>query len=165
MTKKTKGPAEAATSPSQSSNQSPQGSQNMTVDITGDQKTPDATSIVFRADAFVNHSMDELKACFEAFSHARNALTGIVNQPRFSIQEREAYNNAGNTVEEVIEFMNGVETLIYETALAARPATIHARTSRAWLLLRAEASYADDVAQFANLVQSLATDLEIGGVQ
>ncbi len=165
MTKKAKGSAEAATSkPSQV--QSPdKGHKNMTVDITGDQKTPDATSIVFRADAFVNHSMDELKACFEAFSLARNALTGIVNQPRFSIQEREAYNNAGKTVEDIIEFMNGVETLIYETALAARPVTIHARTSRAWLLLRAEASYADDLAQFANLVQSLATDLEIGGVQ
>lgn len=164
MIKKTKGPAVRQHMPSQVPTPD-KGHKNMTVDSTGVQKTPDATSIVFRADAFANHSMDELKACFEAISLARNTLMGIVHQPRFIVQEREAYNNAGVAVEEVIDFMNGVETLIYETALAARPATIHARTSRAWLLLRAEASYADDVAQFANLVQSLATDLEIGGVQ
>lgn len=172
MTQKAKGPAEAATSqPSQV--QSPdKGMKNMDSNSThwndltmmSDIRMQSA-NLYFGTSHFTGHSLREMSACYDACRTLEGVIAGLVSQPRFSDERTGRLNEAGETLHSLMDFIDGINALITDTARSLSPVTADDHETRAWMLLREQAFYAESLKGFTKLANGLNDDLAaaIGG--
>lgn len=76
-------------------------------------------------------------------------LGGILCQPRFSMDDENRYNGAGELLENILEFLNGYEQAAVNVATAAEPSASRDVEWRHWTILGFEADMSDDLAEFA----------------
>lgn len=76
-------------------------------------------------------------------------LAGFNCQPRFSTDEGNRLNGAGELMEDVAELVSGYEQAAVNVAKAAAPTGSDAVEWRAWTVLGFEADMADALADFA----------------
>jgi hypothetical protein len=92
-------------------------------------------------------SMDELTGVYDALSLACNCLLGIVNQPRF--YTKDDLNGGGAEVDFFVDALNDYIGEVVAVAGKASPSDPGEASARAWLLLRASASYKESLSDFA----------------
>ncbi|GEM_PF-2532635 len=169
MTKKAKGPATAPTVPSHGSIRST-GLKNMDSNSTGSNDLAtmpeirmQSANLYFGTHHFTGHSMYEMSACYEACRTVHNVIAGLVSQPRYRNEETGRFNEAGETLNSLMDFIDGIVSLVADTARSVTPVWQDDAERRAWLLLRQEAFFAENIADFSALANQLASDMEAFG--
>lgn len=76
-------------------------------------------------------------------------MAGFLCQPRFSREDSNIYNDAGDLIDAILCFVNEYEEAIVHAAREAKPATHAAVELRHWTILGFEADMRDDLADFA----------------
>lgn len=106
-------------------------------------------SLTFTIDMAALRRMDmtELKDFRKVMNTTADVLCGFSSQPRFSVDN--TYNQAGELIDEIIDFINRYEAAAINVARAAKPATAAEAESRAWTLLGYGADMRDDLASLA----------------
>ena len=165
MTQKAKGPAEvAASTPSRV--QSPdKGMKNMQTNSTpwndltmmSDIRMQSA-NLYFGTNHFTGHNLSEMSACYDACRTLENVVAGLVSQPRFSDERTGRLNEAGETLHSIMEFIDSINVLITDTARSFTPTKPDEHEYRAWMLLREQAFYAENLKQFSQLSAGLNAD-------
>lgn len=92
--------------------------------------------------------MAELSGLREALYILRQVGNGLSCQPKFSIGET-AFNDAGEALECLIEFLSSYEQAVINVTEAAQPASANEVEHRAWTLLGFDADLTDSLAPFA----------------
>lgn len=164
MTQKAKGPAEAATSPSQvrtpekgiknmDTNSTPWNDLTMMSDI-----RMQSANLYFGTNHFTGHNLREMSACYDACRTLESVVAGLVSQPRFSDERTGRLNEAGETLHSIMEFIDSINVLITDTARSFAPTKPDEHECRAWMLLREQAFYAENLKQFSELSVGLNAD-------
>lgn len=170
MTKKANGSAEAATSiPSQV--QSPdKGMKNMDSNNTHwndlammSDIRMQSVNLYFGTHHFTGHSLREMSACYDACRTLEGVIAGLVSQPRFSDERTGRLNEAGETLHSLMDFIDGINALITDTARSCSPVTAEDHETRAWMLLREQAFYAENLSGFSKMATGLDADVSNGG--
>ncbi|ACP24905.1 hypothetical protein NGR_c11200 [Sinorhizobium fredii NGR234] len=104
-------------------------------------------------------SMSELNSLYDAVELAREALTGIVNQPRFF--RGDDYNGAGDEVESLIEVLNEFAGAAVDVAKAIPPSDPDAGAQRAWLLLKYSVRCGESLTVHAAEAAGMAAQVEM----
>lgn len=169
MTEKRKGSTTAPTVSSHGSNPE-QGIKNMQSNTTlpNDLATmPEimmqSANLYFGTHHFTGHSLYEMSACYEACRTLHNVIAGLISQPRYRNEQTERYNEAGETLNSLMDFVDGIAALVADTARAVTPVSQDDAERRAWLLLRQEAFFAENLADFSALAHQLASGVEASG--
>lgn len=103
-------------------------------------------------------SIFELSSLYDAVSVARDALTGIINQPRFS--RGGDYSGAGAELDDMIDALDEFASAAVQAAQTASLSDPVAVAGRAWLLLKYSARCGDNLAAHAAEAASYAAQLE-----
>lgn len=93
--------------------------------------------------------MKELHDFREVMHTVGEILAGFNCQPRFSKDEENRLNGAGELMEDVAELVSGYEQAAVNVAKAATPTSSDDVEWRGWTVLGFEADMADDLADFA----------------
>jgi hypothetical protein len=93
--------------------------------------------------------MKELHDFRDVMHTVGEILAGFNCQPRFSKDERNRLNGAGELMEDVAELVSGYEQAAVNVAKAATPTSSDDVEWRGWTVLGFEADMADDLADFA----------------
>ncbi len=151
-----KGPAEAATSLPSRSSQSLSGKSNMDTNSTAlpngaSERDPLAPrgpmTLTIDMAALRRLSMKEIRDFRSVMHTLSDVLCGLNCQPRFA--EGDLYNEAGEILDTIIDFINGYEQAAVNVARAAMPASPHDIEWRAWTVIGFEADMADELAPLA----------------
>ncbi|MDE4621714.1 hypothetical protein [Sinorhizobium meliloti] len=168
VSREAKGPAEAATSPSHGSTNpekdtemnevhaitsaiadparrdplAPRGAMSFEIDMAKLRKMSMKELRDFRS---VLHSMSEIAAAFSC-------------QTRFSSEDGDNFNDAGNALQDLLEFVSRYEQALINVAKAAEPTASRDVEWRAWTILGYEADCADQLATFAVIASEAVRD-------
>ncbi|MEJ5082367.1 hypothetical protein [Ochrobactrum sp. MYb379] len=120
-----------------------------------------STNLYFGTNHFTGHNLREMSACYDACRTLESVVAGLVSQPRFSDERTGRLNEAGETLHSIMEFIDSINVLITDTARSFSPVTIEDHETRAWMLLREQAFYAESLSEFNKLAAGLNAD--VGG--
>lgn len=140
----------------------PANAEDVLNNIVGCAMNAKTVSLTIGTNNFTDFTMVELHSFFNAIMLARVALTGIYNQPRFSIKGVQN-NRAGDAVEGLLEFLDEVQTTVCKCALLASPTDKQEKENRAWIILKAEADCEGDIADFTKIADVLRDGAMEGG--
>lgn len=161
-----KGPAEAATSPSHCS-QSPTGKSNMDTNSTAlpngaserdPQAPPGPMTLTIDMAALRRLSMKEIRDFRSVMHTLSDVLCGLNCQPRFA--KGDLYNEAGEILDTIIDFINGYEQAAVNVARAAAPVSSREIEWRAWTVIGFEADMADELAPLAVAATEALRDMQ-----
>ncbi|PQZ30942.1 hypothetical protein CQZ93_13185 [Ochrobactrum vermis] len=122
-----------------------------------------STNLYFGTHHFTGHSLYEMSACYEACRTVHNVIAGLVSQPRYHNEQTDRFNEAGETLYSLMDFVDGIAGLVADTARAVTPVSPDDHERRAWLLLRQEAFFAENLADFSAMARQLASETEASG--
>nr|WP_313023086.1 hypothetical protein [Brucella intermedia] len=122
-----------------------------------------STNLYFGTHHFTGHSLYEMSACYDACRTVHNVLAGLISQPRYRNEQTGRYNEAGETLSSLMDFVDGIAGLVSDTARSVTPVSQDDAKRRAWLLLRQEAFFAENLADFSALARQLASGVEASG--
>lgn len=169
MIPKRKGPAEAATSLDHGSTpdkgfKNMQSNSTLSTDLAMmSEIRMQSTNLYFGTHHFTGHSLYEMSACYDACRTVHNVLAGLVSQPRYRNEQTGRYNEAGETLISLMDFVDGIAGLVSDTARSVTPISQDDAERRAWLLLRQEAFFAENLSDFSAFARQLASETEASG--
>lgn len=114
-----------------------------------------SANLYFGTHHFTGHNLYEMSACYDACRTVHNVIAGLVSQPRYSNEQTGRYNEAGETLNSLMDFVDGIAGLVADTARAVTPLSSDDHERRAWLLLRQEAFFGENLAEFSALARQL----------
>ncbi|MDW9773065.1 hypothetical protein GOA89_14785 [Sinorhizobium meliloti] len=168
MTNEAKGPAEAATSPSHgSTNPEKDKEMNEVHAITSAIADParrdplaprGAMSFEIDMAKLRKMSMKELRDFRGVLPSMTEITAAFSSQGRFSSDDGSAYNDAGDVVHDLCEFLSRYENALINVAKAAEPTASRDVEWRAWTILGYEADCADELAPFAVIASEAVRD-------
>ncbi len=93
--------------------------------------------------------MKELRDLRNVLYTVAEVVSGFSCQPRFSTEEGNTYNAAGNVLAVICDFLSSYEQAIVNVSIAAKPTASSEVGWRGWTILSFEADCAEDLAPFA----------------
>lgn len=159
--RETKGPAEAATSPSHGSNNPYRGNvQNMYTNSTDSvEREPlhGKPSIQIDLDALDQMGVRLLKSLYSDIRTLNNVLSGMLNRPCHQASERiYELNIAGGLLDDLHEFLSVYEQAIINATRASKPTEALEVYDRACLLLKYEAGCDETLLGIATMAMNFA---------
>ncbi|MDK1377119.1 MULTISPECIES: hypothetical protein [unclassified Sinorhizobium] len=103
-------------------------------------------------------SMEELHAFRGVLHTVGDVIAAFCCQPRFLREDSNNYNDAGEALEDLLEFVSRYEQALFNVSRAAKPTASREVEWRAWTLLSYEADCADSLSSFAVLASEAARD-------
>lgn len=122
-----------------------------------------SANLYFGTHHFTGHNLYEMSACYDACRTIHNVIAGLVSQPRYRNEQTGRFNEAGETLCSLMDFIDGIAGLVSDTARSVTPVSQDDAERRAWLLLRQEAFFAENLADFSALAHQLASGVDASG--
>ncbi|WP_140426958.1 hypothetical protein [Ensifer aridi] len=102
--------------------------------------------------------MKELRDLRNVLHTVGEVISGFCCQPRFLTEDRNNYNEAGNVLEDICDFLGRYEQAAVNVSVAAKPTTSSEVEWRGWTILGFEADCAEDLLPFAVKVAEAVRD-------